>query len=169
MIFDITGVHKLSVNYCACGHSLGGIPRRNQLIRAGWIPATLSRPKTAFSFRFLDLFHKLTTQSKLTLYDYYKGMLHFSDNAELGEDVVSSQARIAVPNVTDIGQYRYNEITIASRIYNNLKMLKRGGRGHDTSGIAGTKEGSLAVECPPCPHPGRNLPAGWKDAPENIR
>lgn len=54
-------------------------------------------------------------------------------------------------------------------MYNNLKMLKRGGRGHDPAGIAGTAEGSLAVECPACPQPERNLPEGWKDAPESTR
>lgn len=89
-LFDISGIHNISVLFCNCGHSPSGIPRRNQLLRAGWMPATLSRPKTAFSFQFLDMFHKLTTQSKLTLYDYYKGMLHFTDNAEVNDDLVSA-------------------------------------------------------------------------------
>jgi hypothetical protein len=41
-------------------------------------------------------------------------------------------------------------------------MLKRGGRGQDPAGAAGTSEGELAVECPACPHPDRNLPDGWE-------
>lgn len=48
-------------------------------------------------------------------------------------------------------------------------MLKRGGRGHDPAGAAGTKNGELALMCPSCPHPGINLPAGWADAPPILR
>jgi hypothetical protein len=42
--------------------------------------------------------------------------------------------------------------------------LKRAGRGHDPEGIENTQPGSLTVECPACPHPGRNLPENWRDA-----
>ena len=41
-------------------------------------------------------------------------------------------------------------------------MLKRSGRGHDPEGAAGTSLGELAIECPACPHPDRNLPLNWK-------
>ena len=42
--------------------------------------------------------------------------------------------------------------------------LKRAGRGHDPEGVGNTPPGSLTVECPACPHPGRNLPENWKEA-----
>ena len=42
--------------------------------------------------------------------------------------------------------------------------LKRAGRGHDPEGIGNTSPGSLTVECPAYPHPGRNLPDNWKEA-----
>ena len=42
--------------------------------------------------------------------------------------------------------------------------LKRTGCGHDLEGIGNTPPGSLTVECPACPHPGRNLPENWRDA-----
>jgi hypothetical protein len=48
-------------------------------------------------------------------------------------------------------------------------MLKRGGRSHDPTGITGTEEGELAIECLSCPLPGKNLPEGWEDAPELHR
>ena len=41
-------------------------------------------------------------------------------------------------------------------------MLKRSGRGHDPEGAAATSSGELAIECPACPHPDRNLPLNWK-------
>ncbi|KAH9900745.1 hypothetical protein C8Q73DRAFT_786170 [Cubamyces lactineus] len=48
-------------------------------------------------------------------------------------------------------------------------MLKRGGRGHDPSGIALTTNGALAVECPACPHPNKNLPVDWQTFPPAER
>jgi hypothetical protein len=48
-------------------------------------------------------------------------------------------------------------------------LLKRSGRGHEPEGVEGTKPGQCAVECPVCPHPGRNVPLDWHKAPENIK
>jgi hypothetical protein len=39
--------------------------------------------------------------------------------------------------------------------------LKRAGRGHDPAGVDATPARALIVECPACPHPGRNLPPNW--------
>jgi len=50
------------------------------------------------------------------------------------------------------------------RIWRNLMTLKRAGRGHDPEGIGNTPPGSVTVECPACPHPGRNLPENWMNA-----
>lgn len=48
-------------------------------------------------------------------------------------------------------------------------MLKRGRRGHDPAGAAGTKPGELAVCCPVCPRPGINLPEDWENASKEDR
>lgn len=53
------------------------------------------------------------------------------------------------------------------REWRHLKMLKRSGRGHDPSGVAGTKAGQLAVLCPACPQPDINLPLGWDSSPKD--
>ena len=42
--------------------------------------------------------------------------------------------------------------------------LKCVGRGRDPGSIGNTPPGSLTVECPACPHPGRNLPDNWREA-----
>ncbi|KAI0743686.1 hypothetical protein C8Q80DRAFT_1122101 [Daedaleopsis nitida] len=47
-------------------------------------------------------------------------------------------------------------------------MLKRAGRAHDPAGAAATSNGDLTVECPACPHPGKNLPANWESAPPEM-
>ena len=48
------------------------------------------------------------------------------------------------------------------RIWRNLLMLKRAGRGQDPVGVGATAQGELAVECPACPNPDQNLPEGWQ-------
>lgn len=47
-------------------------------------------------------------------------------------------------------------------MWRHLRLLKRGGRAHDPTGVQGTASGELAVLCPACPHPNINLPSGWK-------
>ena len=56
-----------------------------------------------------------------------------------------------------------------SRQHRHLMSLKRAGRGHDPTGVLGTKEGDLAVHCPACPQSGRNLPPEWEKAEADTR
>lgn len=67
-----------------------------------------------------------------------------------------------------IVQKRYDEFRVVMRWWRHLKMLKRAGRGHDPDGVDATQPGSLAVECPACPHDGRNLPENWQAAPKGV-
>jgi hypothetical protein len=56
-----------------------------------------------------------------------------------------------------------------SHEWRHLKMVKRGGRGHEPSGVLGTQSGDLALHCPACPQPGMNLEDGWEDAPDESK
>lgn len=47
------------------------------------------------------------------------------------------------------------------RMWRHLRLLKRGGRAHDPTGVNGTAPGELAVLCPACPYPDINLPTDW--------
>jgi len=85
VVFDCHGVHHINVDYCDC---VGAAPKHTQLMRVRWFPATSDRPKTCFAFDMLDLFHKLTLQGKLTLYDFYHSILHVSDNLQLERVIV---------------------------------------------------------------------------------
>ena len=40
-------------------------------------------------------------------------------------------------------------------------MLQRSGRVFEAMTRTAINEGDLAIECPACPHPGRNLPDDW--------
>ncbi|EDR06772.1 uncharacterized protein LACBIDRAFT_299636 [Laccaria bicolor S238N-H82] len=146
MVFDTSGVHVVNIDYCDCPKD--NVPdRKTQLLRQGWFPATFSRPNTAFTFDCLDTFHEHTLQGKGNLYDFYHLLVRKTDNANLSKTF-----------------YRYKEIHRVFRIWRNLMALKRAGRGHDLAGVDNTLPGSLTVECPACPHPGRNLPQNWQEA-----
>ncbi|KAJ7049988.1 hypothetical protein C8F01DRAFT_1348778 [Mycena amicta] len=60
---------------------------------------------------------------------------------------------------------RYRIFLRISREYRHLLLLKRGGRGHASSGVSGTSSGELAIRCPACPRPDVNLPEDWENAP----
>ncbi|KAJ7020780.1 hypothetical protein C8F04DRAFT_1274533 [Mycena alexandri] len=47
--------------------------------------------------------------------------------------------------------------------YCMMEMLKRVGRGQEDSGIKGTGQGELALDCRACPQPKKNLPEGWEN------
>ncbi|KIJ90114.1 hypothetical protein K443DRAFT_126586, partial [Laccaria amethystina LaAM-08-1] len=145
IVFDITGPHFVTIDYCHCCDE--PLSTWNQLLREKWFPATLTRPQTTFTFDCLETFHELTLQGKTNLYDYYHTLLRRSDNANLSNPI-----------------YRYPEFHRVFRMWRNLMALKRGGRGHDPGGIDATANGELMVECPACPHPTRNLPEGWEKA-----
>jgi len=55
------------------------------------------------------------------------------------------------------------------REWRHLKMLKRAGRALLVDGATQIQEGALAVECPACPHPGRNMPSSIEEVPQEDR
>lgn len=55
------------------------------------------------------------------------------------------------------------------REWRNLHALKRGGRGHELSGVRGTQKGELCVRCPACPRVGYNLPDNWDSMSDDLK
>ena len=89
VIFDSTGIHRISLNFCGCRKSnRENITRRIQLLRNCWFPATSEQPKTVFTFSVLKIFHQLTLQSKVSIYDYYHTILRLTDPYELDKMTV---------------------------------------------------------------------------------
>jgi hypothetical protein len=122
-------------------------PHEQQLLRAGWFPATHERPQTCATLAVLEKFHRDTVQAKTTMYDFYGVLEKLTDNTG-----------VKPPD-------RYHEWIQMCRQFQHLLLLKRGARAeaYSPSGVAGTKQGELAVECPACPRPGVNLPEGWEN------
>ncbi|KIM71111.1 hypothetical protein PILCRDRAFT_17369 [Piloderma croceum F 1598] len=150
-VYHTNGAHLVNVSYCECNEPAGGYLFANQLLRSLWFPASLTHPRTAFTFAVLKQFHHLTLQGKTTAYDFYNSLVHATDNTGL-----------------KLPPKRYNKFMMVMRWWRHIKMLKRAGHGHDPAGVVATEQGSLAVECPACPHDGHNLPANWKWLPIAI-
>jgi hypothetical protein len=66
-------------------------------------------------------------------------------------------ARFSSERTDNKFQFRYNEISLVYRMWVHLHILKRGGAAHHPGGVESLSDGSMAVECPACPHPSRNI------------
>lgn len=87
LVFDVSGVHQVNVDFCGCWPRYE-LDKRVQLLWKRWFPATTTHPQTAFTFDCLDTFHELTLQGKMTLYDFYHVLLHKTDNANVHPSIV---------------------------------------------------------------------------------
>ncbi|TDL13919.1 hypothetical protein BD410DRAFT_846516 [Rickenella mellea] len=148
-VIHTNGIHSLAADFCGCSQSL---PRVVQILRLAWWPATVDRPQTAVTFATLDLFHNLTLQSKMNVFDFYWSIAHLTDNIGI-EDL----------------KYRYTELARIVREFRHIMSVKRSGRGHDPSGILGTQPGECAIECPACPQPGRNMAKSYDSITSSDR
>lgn len=86
LVFDITGVHRVTIDFCNCTHHI--FHQRTQLLRARWFPATTNRPKTVFTFNVLKTYHELSLQGKTTSYDFYHSILRRTDNSKVEKEIV---------------------------------------------------------------------------------
>lgn len=163
----MTGLHHVKLDFCDCTQKAH---HPIQLMRAKLFPATVINPKTAATYRLLEQFHVLRTQTKISAYEYYQTLARQTDNVSAADTTVRRfWHTLSILTLNTMSQDRYTAFLRISREWSHLKMLKRAGRGHDSLGVRGTAPGECAVECPACPQPGKNLPAGWEDAPNEKR
>ncbi|KAL4261314.1 CxC2-like cysteine cluster KDZ transposase-associated domain-containing protein [Pleurotus pulmonarius] len=137
------GIVVVNLDFCGCSP----VSRPTQLLRARLFPATTIEPRTAATFEVLRLFQLLTFGSKVSGFEFYQCLSRLTDN--LGD---------SPPD-------RYNAFMRIVRQWRHIRAMKRFGRGHDPSGVGGTREGECAVLCPACPHPGKNLPDDYSNLP----
>ncbi|KAI6169161.1 hypothetical protein EDD17DRAFT_1503089 [Pisolithus thermaeus] len=104
-------------------------------------PASISKPKTAFTFDVLDHFLIDSLECKTSAMNFYQKLKRFTNNAFPERD-------------------RYRELMRISWLWRDLKHRKWFGLGHDMEQDPG--DGELALFCPAFPQPGVNLPADWK-------
>ena len=88
MVFDISGIHVVNIDYCECPKD-DRVDRKSQLLRHSWFPATFTRPNTIFTFDLLDIFHENMLQGKGNIYDFYHLLLWKTDNSNISDTIVS--------------------------------------------------------------------------------
>ncbi|KAI5993177.1 hypothetical protein EDC04DRAFT_2613445 [Pisolithus marmoratus] len=130
--------HEVSVGNCPGSHPNDW---HLDLLRQRLFPASISKPKTAFTFAVLDHFLIDALECKTSAMSFYQKLKRFTNNAFPERD-------------------RYRELMRVSQLWRDLKDRKSFGFGHDMEQDPG--DGGLALFCPACPQPGVNLPADWK-------
>jgi hypothetical protein len=148
-VLHITGIHDVALDFCDCPKS---ISEHQQLLRRGLYPSTHTSIKTCATFVLLEYLHLLSLVTKGPTYDFYRFIEKLSVNTGI-----------------DVPKSRYRQLIRMLLQWRHLKMLKRGGRGHDPTGIEGTKPGELAVSCLECPYPEINMDKNWEQAPITSR
>ncbi|KAF7288466.1 CxC2 domain-containing protein [Mycena chlorophos] len=145
VVIDVYGVVNVDLSYCDCRNT-DGTDSVQQLLRAGWYPATTERPSTCATFEVLEMFRLLRAVGNVNVQNF-----------------VRTLERRRNPTQTAHVPDRAKEFSRMSRQFDFLKRLKRAGRGHEADGVARTKPGAVAVRCWACPEDGRNLPDGWRE------
>ena len=86
IIVDISGIHRLPVQYCRCNEHK---PDDEQMLELGFFPALFKRAKTFFTFRLLDDFRLDNLESKTSAYQYYAKLRRVTCPAFPGSTPVS--------------------------------------------------------------------------------
>lgn len=149
LILHVNGIHEVSVQYCGCGRS---IPQHQQLLRRRIYPASQITVRTCATFELLRQLHMLSLTTKSNTYDFYRAL-----------------ERLTTNNGMDLPRTRYKALMRMVLQWRHLKLLKRGGRGNEPAGAAGTTPGELAILCPSCPRPDVNLPPGWEKVSPSLK
>ncbi|KAH8990628.1 hypothetical protein EDB86DRAFT_3080255 [Lactarius hatsudake] len=137
-----TGVFEMEVLFCVCPNAG---TNDEQLLQAGIFPSTFRHIETAFTFSVLDDFLADNLECKTTAQQYYSKL----------QSITNWMFPDNVPNL-------YKQLLRASRQWRDLKNRIQSGLGHQPDGDS-TIDGSMAIFCPACPHPGINLPENWKE------
>ncbi|KAJ3530921.1 hypothetical protein NMY22_g8368 [Coprinellus aureogranulatus] len=150
VVIDCDSIHEIALDYCGCGQTAKG--QVEQLLERRLYPATIANPKTAATFRCLEMFELLQYESKLTPFEFFNTVSRLTDNTNLRP-------------VKD----RYPSFLRMVHEWRHMRLLKRSGKGHDVGGAESTGKGECALLCPSCPHPGINMPVGWENEAESMR
>ncbi|KAJ7753122.1 hypothetical protein DFH07DRAFT_774254 [Mycena maculata] len=154
VLIDVSGIHKLNIRFCECDSR---ILHWQQLMRTQWWLATVRDPQTCATFAVIQLFLMLNCLGKVSAHDFMRSLELLTNNDGL-----------------DPPPGRRRAFRLIVREYRSSSMYKRAGRAHDPTGVAGTAQGELGMDCRACPHDGKNVPPGWNNIdwdtmPEELR
>ncbi|EEB91295.1 hypothetical protein MPER_10370 [Moniliophthora perniciosa FA553] len=80
VVVDVDSIQEVNVAYCRCQQKDVVGEHWQQLMRHELYPGSVDEPYTAFTFRTLALFHALTLQGKVTMFDFWYALEARSDN-----------------------------------------------------------------------------------------
>ncbi|PPQ76700.1 hypothetical protein CVT26_004470 [Gymnopilus dilepis] len=149
LVLHTNGIHEVAIQYCGC---MNAVPHHIQLLRRRLYPSSQISVKNCSTFELLRHLHYMALATKASTYDFYRALEKSTNNTGI-----------------NIPKSRYRALLRSVLQWRHLKLLKRAGRGNDPTGVAGTKNGELAIRCPSCPWPGINLAADWETAPANMK
>lgn len=82
-ILHTNGFHRVDTVFCGCGGRQGcDAEPRLQLLRQRLYPASPEIPASAFTMTCLDTLLQLSSQSKVSTYDFYQSMRQVTDNID---------------------------------------------------------------------------------------
>ncbi|KAG1836053.1 hypothetical protein DFJ58DRAFT_735266 [Suillus subalutaceus] len=151
VVVDIHGIHEIDLDFCGCEHEVSHF---KQLLRARWFPATVTNPRTAATFAVLEFFHLLSFKSKVSAYEFYHCLARWTDNTGITPIRVSLLSSSSI-SLDMLGLLQFRIIIPSSSEW----LLS----------VHSTRNGNLAVLCPACPHPGKNLPDGCELEPNQWK
>ena len=85
VVVHTNGIHSVQHRFCGCGYE---VPKRYQLMRERWFPATQSQPATVFTFDVLDLFLEISYQAKTNAHDFCAMFENLTDGSGLNITVM---------------------------------------------------------------------------------
>ncbi|KAI5992355.1 hypothetical protein F5J12DRAFT_907402 [Pisolithus orientalis] len=133
-IVHTEGIFTHEISWCNCPGS-DPIDWHLDLLRERLFPASITKPKTAFTFDVLNHFLIDALECKTSAMSFYQKLKRFTNNAFPDCIPVECHALFALRG-------------------------KWFGFGHDKE--QDPRQGELALFCPACPQPGINLPPDWK-------
>lgn len=72
------------------------------MLRAGWWPASLKRPRTGFTLRTLEFFQALSLLSKTNGYDFWRTIVYMTDGSGTLSIPVSLSPKAFIIFSTDV-------------------------------------------------------------------
>ena len=154
-IAHTNGVHRARVLFCECFRAA---EHWKQLIQHRIFPATLTKPKMAFTIKLLKLCHSLSLGSKAVMYDVSTILRRLTDDAFHMDVPVSCFCVCVVIAIDYITQDVCDSLTRTLRLWRKYMFAQRSGQAHHlNSFIPGRDEADGTTLCPACPLPGINL------------
>lgn len=92
IVLDVDGLHSVSMDYCGCAWERKS--QVTQLLERRLYPATISSPKTAATFRLLEVLELLQYESKITTFEFFQTISRLTDNTGLSVPKVSRHHRL---------------------------------------------------------------------------